>query len=213
MKTDGIILDIDGTLWDSTPIVAKAWNEVIAQRKDVPVRLTAKQLTGLFGRTLEVIADMIFPFLEKEDRYTLINACCDREHELLYECDDDILYPGVADTIRSLSAKVPLFIVSNCQSGYIEVLLESCGLREYVRDIECYGNTGLPKGDNIRMVVQRNHLERCFYVGDTHMDEEAAGAAGIPFVHAAYGFGRAERPVGTIESLSQLTALAKKLLD
>ena len=72
MKTDGIILDIDGTLWDSTPIVAKAWNEVIAQRKDVPVRLTAKQLTGLFGRTLEVIADMVFPFLEKEDRYTLI---------------------------------------------------------------------------------------------------------------------------------------------
>ena len=61
MKTDGIILDIDGTLWDSTPIVAKAWNEVIAQRKDVPVRLTAKQLTGLFGRTLEVIADMVFP--------------------------------------------------------------------------------------------------------------------------------------------------------
>ena len=42
------------------------------------------------------------------------------------------------------------------------------------------------------------------------MDEEAAGAAGIPFVHAAYGFGRAERPVGTIESLSQLTALAKE---
>ena len=74
MKTDGIILDIDGTLWDSTPIVAKAWNEVIAQRKDVPVRLTAKQLTGLFGRTLEVIADMVFPFLEKEDRYTLINV-------------------------------------------------------------------------------------------------------------------------------------------
>ena len=106
-----------------------------------------------------------------------------------------------------------LYIVSNCQSGYIEVLLKSCSLREYVRDIECYGNTGLPKGDNIRMVVQRNHLERCFYVGDTHMDEEAAGVAGIPFVHAAYGFGRAERPVGSIESLSQLPALAKKLLD
>ena len=116
-------------------------------------------------------------------------------------------------TVSYTHLQYGLYIVSNCQSGYIEVLLESCGLREYVRDIECYGNTGLPKGDNIRMVVQRNHLERCFYVGDTHMDEEAAGAAGIPFVHAAYGFGRAERPVGTIESLSQLTALAKKLLD
>ena len=136
MKTDGIILDIDGTLWDSTPIVAKAWNEVIAQRKDVPVRLTAKQLTGLFGRTLEVIADMIFPFLEKEDRYTLINACCDREHELLYECNDDILYPGVADTIRSLSAKVPLFIVSNCQSGYIELFLKKTDHGSFITDYE-----------------------------------------------------------------------------
>ena len=30
MKTDGIILDIDGTLWNSTPIVAEAWNEIKA---------------------------------------------------------------------------------------------------------------------------------------------------------------------------------------
>ena len=35
MKTDGIILDIDGTLWDSTPIVAKAWNEVRSEERRV----------------------------------------------------------------------------------------------------------------------------------------------------------------------------------
>ena len=33
MKTDGIILDIDGTLWNSTPIVAEAWNEIIENRE------------------------------------------------------------------------------------------------------------------------------------------------------------------------------------
>ena len=27
MKPDSIILDIDGTLWNSTPIVADAWNK------------------------------------------------------------------------------------------------------------------------------------------------------------------------------------------
>ena len=124
-----------------------------------------------------------------------------------------ILYPEAREIMARLSRQYGLYIVSNCQCGYIEVLLKSCSLREYVRDIECYGNTGLPKGDNIRMVMQRNHLDRCFYVGDTHMDEEAAGVAGIPFVHAAYGFGRAERPAGSIESLSQLPVLAKKLLD
>ena len=34
MKTDGIILDIDGTLWNSTPIVAEAWNEIIEKRDE-----------------------------------------------------------------------------------------------------------------------------------------------------------------------------------
>ena len=29
MYTDGIIFDVDGTLWDSTPIVAAAWNVVL----------------------------------------------------------------------------------------------------------------------------------------------------------------------------------------
>ena len=30
IKTDGIILDIDGTLWNTTGVVAKAWNKAIA---------------------------------------------------------------------------------------------------------------------------------------------------------------------------------------
>ena len=209
---DSIIFDVDGTLWDSTHLVAEAWNQILIREEVSIPRLTAETLKSLFGRTLPDIARAIFPNECPARQLELIHLCCEREHEVLLQAQVP-LYPDLEHTLQQLSAVYPLYIVSNCQSGYIEVLLESCGLREYVRDIECYGNTGLPKGDNIRMVVQRNHLERCFYVGDTHMDEEAAGAAGIPFVHAAYGFGRAERPVGTIESLSQLTALAKKLLD
>lgn len=164
------------------------------------------------GKTMMDIGKTLFPGLSQEECRKVMEECMTYENHYLLS-HPGVLYPETRELMACLSRQYGLYIVSNCQSGYIEVLLESCGLREYVRDIECYGNTGLPKGDNIRMVVQRNHLERCFYVGDTHMDEEAAGAAGIPFVHAAYGFGRAERPVGTIESLSQLTALAKKLLD
>ena len=78
--------------------------------------------------------------------------------------------------------------------------------------MECFGNKGLPKGDNIRMVVQRNHLDRCIYVGDTSMDQEAAALAGVPFVHAAYGYGSADAPEGSIDSMEQLPETAKQML-
>ena len=146
MKPDGIILDIDGTLWNSTGIVADAWNDVVDPRPDVPVHFTPQQLQQLFGKTLPHIADLCFPFLEPEQRYPLIEACCEREHEFLRESRQNILYPGVAETIRSLSKTTSLFIVSNCQSGYIELFLEKTGLGPCIRDFECPGHTGLEKG-------------------------------------------------------------------
>jgi len=207
MKPDSFILDIDGTLWNSTPIVADAWNEIVSARPDVPVTFTAQRLTELFGKTLKTIADLIFPFLEEEDRYSLIDACCKREHEFLRASQDNILYPEVDSTIRALSKKYKLFIVSNCESGYIELFLEKTGLGPFITDFECPGYTGLGKGDNIRLVVERNHLEHPVYVGDTAGDQEASAFAGVPFCHAAYGFGKAEAPDYTIQKFSDLLSI------
>lgn len=207
MRPDSIILDIDGTLWDSTPIVATAWNEAISSRPDVTVTVTPQQLTQLFGKTLNVIADLAFPFLEKEDRYQLIDLCCEREHEHLLASDQDLLYPGVADTIRALSKKIPLFIVSNCQAGYIELFLEKTGLGSCITDFECPGYTGQGKGHNIRLVVERNHLEHPVYVGDTQGDQEASASAGVPFCYASYGFGKVERPDMKIQTFPDLLTI------
>lgn len=207
MKTDGIILDIDGTLWNSTPIVAEAWNEIIEKRDDIPFRFTAKQLTQLFGRPLPVIADMVFPFLEEKERYDLINECCEREHELLRASTQNILYPGVAETMKALCKKIPLFIVSNCQSGYIELFLEKTGLADCITDSECAGRTGLPKGPNIRLVADRNHLQNPVYVGDIDGDRQASEEAGVKFCHASYGFGKAERKDYVVKEFSDLMTL------
>lgn len=207
MKPDSIILDIDGTLWNSTPIVAEAWNEIVASRKDVSVTFTAQWLTQLFGKTLDTIADLVFPFLDPEDRYALIKLCCQREHEYIRASKKDILYPGVADTVRTLSKDCPLFIVSNCQAGYIELFLEKTGLGPCITDFECPGYTGLGKGENIRLVVRRNHLQSPVYVGDTKGDHEASVSAGVPFCHAAYGFGKTEQPDYTIRQFSDLLSI------
>ena len=209
MKTDGIILDVDGTLWDSTPIVAGAWTRAV-QEGGVPQRIvTADELKGLFGRTMDVIADCLLPQLPPKERYAIMDVCCRYEHEALQNDPCHICYPGVVETIQALSRQVKVCIVSNCQSGYIELFLEKTGLAPYVTDTECFGDPGMKKAENIRLVVERNGLQQPIYVGDTRGDEEAAHAAGVPFVHAAYGFGAATSPEAVICDFSGLRTLVE----
>ena len=49
---DGIIFDVDGTLWDSTEAVARSWNQAIDENTDFSLSLTADGLKSLFGKTI-----------------------------------------------------------------------------------------------------------------------------------------------------------------
>lgn len=204
MKIDGIILDVDGTLWDSTPIVAKAWTEAIQSGGGGDLLVTADMLKQLFGKTMTVIMDSLLPHVEEKKRYEILELCCEYEHEALLKNEEDICYEGVKETIRAMAEHVNVFIVSNCQSGYIELFLEKTGLQSCVKDIECFGNTGRPKGENIRMLADRNQLKHPVYVGDTQGDCDASKEAGVPFIHAAYGFGTADEKMAEIEQFSEL---------
>lgn len=203
---DSIIFDLDGTLWDSTTVVADSWNEELQERNISEPYVTKALLKSLFGRTLPDIAAVTFPTLSKEAQMELIEACCEREHQFLLR-DGAPLYPYLEDTLQYLSSKYKLFIVSNCQAGYIEVFLEVTKFGKYFKDHLCPGDTGNPKADNIREIVTRNQLDAPVYVGDTDGDHEAATAAGVPFVFASYGFGETNDADYQIESLKELTSL------
>lgn len=190
MKPDGIILDVDGTLWDSTEIVAKAWNRAIAEAGIDDITVRAEELKKLFGKTMQVIAEELLPAQSEAKRNEVMELCCAYEHDALLANEKDITYPGVAETIRELSGQYKLCIVSNCQKGYIELFLDKTGLHPYITDIECYGNTGLQKGDNIRLTAERNQMSAAVYVGDTAGDYEASVQAGTEMIFAEYGFGQ-----------------------
>lgn len=203
---DCIILDIDGTLWDTTPIVAKAWNSVLEKHTDISWRASADNLKQLFGRPLPVIASMIFPELSEEAQSKIIDECCVAEHHALEQTPGHI-FEGVVETIRLLSKKHKLCIVSNCQAGYIELTMKALGIEEYITDFECPGYTGLSKGENCRLVMERNGFSSAVYVGDTQGDCEAAAFAGIPFVFCSYGFGQPKSYDYCIEKFPQLLGL------
>jgi len=210
MLTDGIILDVDGTLWDSTDVVAESWKKVIdALQMKSDIDVSAENLKKHFGKTMEVIADEVFPEETKERRKEMMALCCKTENSDLREIDADLLYPGVADTIRELSKKVKLFIVSNCQKGYIEVLVDKYNFHPYITDTECYGNNGLNKDENIRLLVERNNLKYPVYVGDTEGDMLACKSAGVPFIFATYGFGKTDEYIAKIDSFTELLNIEK----
>lgn len=187
---DSIILDMDGTIWDSTEEVAVAFKEVLKNKyPEVTDEVTAEKLKGLFGLLLNDIGVKLFKSVSPDKAIKVIHDCCEYENEYLAQHGVS-LYEGMEDTIKELSKSKKLFIVSNCQEGYIQTFFKiHPHLEEYFSDYEYPGRSGKAKADNIKMVVKRNNLKNPVYIGDTAGDAKAAKEAGVPFIFARYGFG------------------------
>ena len=206
-KFDSIIFDLDGTLWDSTGVVAEAWQAAKEQVDFIKEDVTADMVKGITGMTYKAIFEKLFPYLtdEKREEYKAIAA--KYELEILHTKGGQ-LYPALEETLQYLSAKYKLYIVSNCQSGYIEVFFNTSGLEKYFLGHQCYGTKSMPKADNIKDIVNDHALKAPVYVGDTMGDYNAAVGAGVPFIFASYGFGKVdEDQVATIDEVSDLIEL------
>ena len=206
----GIIFDLDGTLWDSSENVVKAWNEVLSRRTGKTIAVSDMQ--GYMGKTLEKIGELMLPDIPAELRSDIMRECCENENGYL-RIHGGKLFPELENVLKELSGQYKLFIVSNCQSGYIEVFLEYSGLGKYFTDFECPGGSGLEKAGNIRLVSERNGLEKAVYIGDTQGDCDSTEEAGFPFIHAAYGFGTIDHEVPKIFSLTEISQAVKPFLE
>jgi len=206
-KYDGIIFDLDGTLWDSTHNVVLAWQAAINEVDYLDVVMTQEKVRSITGQAYNVIFDTLFPDLNRERRDEVQFLCSKHELSFLHK-NGGILYPGLENALAYLKEKYRLFIVSNCQSGYIELFLEFSKLGPYFIGHQCYGTKGNPKAENIKDIVNDHNLKSPVYVGDTMGDYNSATKAGVPFIFANYGFGVVESgQVATISRLDDLTKI------
>ena len=205
---DCIIFDVDGTLWDSTEIVAEAWSNYLTNTEHMDTDVSSRRLMGLFGQLLPDIAKALFPELPESEQLRIIDGCCQAEHEaLLRKCAP--LYPQLEETLDTLSHRFPLFIVSNCQAGYIEVFLKATGFGHYFKGHLCPGDTGMAKADNIMKIRDDFNLKDPVYVCDTLGDFNACRKARVPFIFAEYGFGAVEDPDYRISAPADLMEVCR----
>jgi phosphoglycolate phosphatase len=203
---DSIIFDLDGTIWDPIDTVLDAWNSRIKEHEQIKRELTRTDFESTMGLQMHEISLKLFPDLNEDIRAQVIKECCDAEQGYLKKHGGN-LYPHVEDVLKKLSKKYKLYIVSNCQDGYIESFYEFHKLEKYFLDYENPGRTGLSKGENIKLIIQRNNLSDPVYVGDTEGDLKAAKYAGVPFVYAKYGFGQVNDYDESIDRFDDLVKL------
>jgi len=207
-KFDSIIFDLDGTLWDSTDTITGAWQAALNQapymHNEVMTRERVRSITGM---TYDKIFEKLFPFLSEEQRAEVKHLCSVSELEILHK-QGGTLYPELAKTLEYLGEKYKLYIVSNCQSGYIELFMDLHDMHSHFLAHQCYGTKGNPKADNIKDIVNDHNLKNPVYIGDTMGDYDSATKAGVPFIFASYGFGKVESgQVATIDSFAQLQTI------
>ena len=207
MKIDGIIFDIDGTLWDVRDEIALALTREVHNQGHPEINFTPENLTPVFGTPPNEVADLFMPHLPPQERYKLMEDCGNRQIQLIESLHTDRTYPGVKATIKKLAQQYPLFIVSNCPSGYVRAFMRRNKLSPWITDYEEQGHTGLPKDKNIKLVMERSRLKSPVYIGDTKGDAESAKKAGTAFVWASYGFGHVGNPEYSIDDFTELHRL------
>ena len=170
--------------------------------------MTKEKAAQLIGKTMEDIGKILFPEFSAEIRNAIVDEFGEEEVKYLSE-NGAVLYEGLEEILNTLSQQYKLYIVSNCQDGYVPAFLHAHRLERYFADIEMSGRTGLDKGNNIKLIMKRNNIESAVYIGDTDGDKKAAHFAGIPFIYAKYGFGKVKSSDAVITDIRELPECIK----
>lgn len=211
MKKNGVLFDLDGTLWEVTNRTFESINEVA--RKYKLKEINKETVCRVFGLNRIESAQMYFPYLELNKALKITDEISILNIKNLKKYGGNI-YPNLEDTLIKLKNNYELFIVSNTgQSEYIEAFLISSGLFKYFNSYIAASELNISKADAIKKVIKENELEKAVYIGDTKKDFEASKLANIPFIQAKYGFGDDLRTEYYINSIDELPNIIQILFN
>ena len=102
---DGIIFDLDGTMWDTRKPICEAWNIILSRHEEIHrTPIVETDLNDCMGLPMYDIAAKLFPQEQEQVRNALMDELCTFENGYLAE-RGGILYPQLAETLYTLSKK------------------------------------------------------------------------------------------------------------
>lgn len=195
---DVVAFDLDGTIADTAPDLARSLNHVLAElgRPGVPsdsvrhlighgARALLRQGLAATGEASEALVELGYPlFLDFYGAHI---------------CDGTAAYAGLEEAFDEIEgAGAALAVCTNKAEALTSKLLAALGLGN--RFAAVVGGDTLParKPDPAPLIeaIARAGGGRAAFVGDSIVDAETARAAGVPFVAVSFGF--SDRPVGEL---------------
>ena len=123
------------------------------------------------------------------------------------------LLKGAEETLRQLSKRGRLYILSSHAEEELKKALSAHGIDRYFEAVEAAVPDGADRQGRIRLIMRRDRIKRAYYIGCTEQERIAAECAGAGFVFAAYGGGRITRPRLTAASVDALPYLIDRLSE
>ncbi|MEW1722083.1 HAD family hydrolase [Streptomyces sp. NPDC093109] len=188
-----LVLDLDGVLLDTRPVMREAWQAVRAQHGvEVPFEAYEQHLGRPFDDIMERLG------LTEPDRIHQTYTATSKSSAVLAEPFDgvlDVLYAFVAAgwllavvTSKPLDRAAPLLARLGCPFASVRA--------------PARGGQGRckPAPDPLLLALVDLSVDprSAVYVGDMAVDHECARRAGVPYVHAAWGYGRPGSPAPRI---------------
>ncbi len=194
-----ILFDFDGTLADTAPDLAAAANRQRARAGLEPLPLEVLRPHSSAGaRGLLRCALNLTPTDEAYEAHR-VQFLKDYEGAMMVET---CLFDGVTELLAQIKdAGMTWGIVTNKATYLATPLVAALGLARDCAVLVCGDTTAHTKPHPLPLLHAAQQagfgVEQCLYVGDDLRDIQAAQAAGMPSIAAAYGYCGPEHPPET----------------
>lgn len=140
---NGIVFDVDGVLFDTEPLHARAWHEL---GNKYGFHFTDNFFNQWIGRPCVELAE----FIQRKENPGLSSEQLLSEKEIIFARlleSEDYLVPGVEEALRLLNQKFPLTWATTSSRVSVEMMFHQAGILHYFKNGICFEDVENRKPD------------------------------------------------------------------